>query len=723
MNRRLGRISIACAAVTMLGCMGTAPQGAYASIGATHTTSSATPADPHATEKAQQLYRYLYGLTHDNQQDQLVGQFVGFPEEIGTYFLSDVDAATGAWPAIVHVDYEDGWRPYPLTGGVDYVDANAVAVDYSKHGGLVEVGWHPHNPLTDGSFTSPGGPPGQGPGNAASMSEAQFADLATPGTPEYAKWHAKLDQVAAGLAQLQRQGIPVLFRPLHEMEDSWAWWQDKQPDDYVAVYRDIVDYLTVTKGLHNVLFVWCPNGYRSATDQYYPGDQYVDVVADDEYGQQTDLSQAESDHPNKIIAVAEDTAHVDLHSIPSVAFGNAWNDNEVGGYYSIESNDPRSLMGDPRTIGRAELPSGLAGTGAVGTSYSGSLRDAQPGTLPGPWQDGVTGGGSGTWQVGRTANGNALVPASDEAAAAATLPTDLADVMVSAAATPQGPAPPQGGFWLAVRWNTRNENVLAGYSYTDHAWEIRQNIGVANEDQVLASTPAIVNDDHACRLRVAAKGNTVRLSVDDQLVAVANQVRKYWPGEVGVVADQTLTGFGGVQMQGTDLSTSNDPALERPATAASSMSNGQHNISQLVDGVVYPPAGTLVEAVTSDGYLSSDAWNDPHHQEWVTVDLGSDRVINTVTLYPRYDTTATDGGSADFPVDFTIQVRKAANTEFATVRTVTGQTNPKGQPQTYHFGEQHAQFVRILVTKLGEPAQDTPGTYRLGLAELTTGIG
>lgn len=42
------------------------------------------------------------------------------------------------------------------------------------------------------------------------------------------------------------------------------------------------NYLTGTKGLHNILWVYGPNGSIDTT--YYPGSQYVDIVGADVYG-------------------------------------------------------------------------------------------------------------------------------------------------------------------------------------------------------------------------------------------------------------------------------------------------------------------------------------------------------------------------------------------------------------------------------------------------------
>jgi mannan endo-1,4-beta-mannosidase len=42
-------------------------------------------------------------------------------------------------------------------------------------------------------------------------------------------------------------------------------------------------YLTNTKQLHNLLWVYSPDQSRSEPSKYYPGDAYVDIVSLDVY--------------------------------------------------------------------------------------------------------------------------------------------------------------------------------------------------------------------------------------------------------------------------------------------------------------------------------------------------------------------------------------------------------------------------------------------------------
>jgi mannan endo-1,4-beta-mannosidase len=81
---------------------------------------------------------------------------------------------------------------------------------------------------------------------------------------------------------------PVLLRPFHEFTGEWFWWgRSNTPETYAAVWRHMVTYLREGRGLHNVLWVFCPAApterHLGGYERYYPGDAFVDVVSFDRY--------------------------------------------------------------------------------------------------------------------------------------------------------------------------------------------------------------------------------------------------------------------------------------------------------------------------------------------------------------------------------------------------------------------------------------------------------
>lgn len=76
--------------------------------------------------------------------------------------------------------------------------------------------------------------------------------------------------------------FPIVFRPFHEMNGNWFWWGKRwcTTDEYKAIYRLTVDYLR-NSGIDNLLFAWSPDAIAGL--EFYPGDDYVDILGMDIY--------------------------------------------------------------------------------------------------------------------------------------------------------------------------------------------------------------------------------------------------------------------------------------------------------------------------------------------------------------------------------------------------------------------------------------------------------
>ena len=91
------------------------------------------------------------------------------------------------------------------------------------------------------------------------------------------------------------QLIPFIFRPYHEHSGSFFWWGDRRcyDEEYAELWRYTVSYLR-GKGLHNILFAYNTDKVYSV-EQYlrgYPGDEYVDMLSIDWYGQGEEFNEA-----------------------------------------------------------------------------------------------------------------------------------------------------------------------------------------------------------------------------------------------------------------------------------------------------------------------------------------------------------------------------------------------------------------------------------------------
>lgn len=119
------------------------------------------------------------------------------------------------------------------------------------------------------------------------------ADYILEGGEYNPQFNAYLDIIADYALALQKENIPVLFRPFHENSGGWFWWgSSTSVESYQAMWRYMVHYLE-DKGVHNFLYVYSPNGPVSSETEYlerFPGDAYVDVLGFDYYDDYQDAN-------------------------------------------------------------------------------------------------------------------------------------------------------------------------------------------------------------------------------------------------------------------------------------------------------------------------------------------------------------------------------------------------------------------------------------------------
>lgn len=225
---------------------------------------AAEPANPKANPAARAQLDFFHALSEKTEHRILSGQFADFGQGANLRLMEQVHEKTGEWPAMIGIDYADFGR-----GGITTRTPNRAAIDYWRQGGLVHVSAHLYNPANPKG----GGLRDQG---------VKIADLLVPGTDTHARWIKQLDEIAAGLQELEDAGVVALWRPFHEMNGGWFWWGAQDFDAFIAAWRHMFDYFTHTKGLDHLLWVYGPNHGRN-TARYYAGDRYVDLVGLDAY--------------------------------------------------------------------------------------------------------------------------------------------------------------------------------------------------------------------------------------------------------------------------------------------------------------------------------------------------------------------------------------------------------------------------------------------------------
>jgi len=122
--------------------------------------------------------------------------------------------------------------------------------------------------------------------------QERWREVLTEGSALHTAWLKQVDHIAGYLMKLQEAQVPVLWRPYHEMNGGWFWWGNRPNgvEGFDRLWKMLYRRFTQHHGLDNLLWVWNPNAPRDtpgdeagAYTSYYPGSDWVDVLATDIY--------------------------------------------------------------------------------------------------------------------------------------------------------------------------------------------------------------------------------------------------------------------------------------------------------------------------------------------------------------------------------------------------------------------------------------------------------
>lgn len=238
---------------------------------------SADLCNPNASEETKRLYSYLCDIYGEKF---LSGQFCDTGQN-GKEFQV-IKKTTGKTPAVLGLDFIE-YTPSRVENG-STGRATDYAIDFWNDGGIVTFCWHwnaPSKYLTGQWFS----------GFYTDSTNINLAKIMNgEDTEGYELLMKDVDAIAAQLLALEEGGVPILWRPLHEASGGWFWWGASGADAYKQLYILLYDKLTKEYGLDNLIWVW--NGQDA---EWYPGDEYVDIIGEDIYpGERVYTSQASS---------------------------------------------------------------------------------------------------------------------------------------------------------------------------------------------------------------------------------------------------------------------------------------------------------------------------------------------------------------------------------------------------------------------------------------------
>lgn len=257
----------------------------------------------------------LYNLletAYNNDDMLIVGQHMNQTVAIGEVFEWDMNnfvEVCGVEPALL------GWD---VVGTMIY-DQNLKSLEsarvkiayqlteYMRSGGVVTLSPHYPNPLDENPVpgTSIKGDLGH---------EDKWDELFEPSTEINTRFMGYLEQLGDFLEILDKNGAPIIFRNLLEMNGNWTWYcigntdangvEKKINPLYIKnLWTLIYNYLVEERGIDNLIWLYAPNVMNEGGGAYtgdvldcYPGDEYVDIVGVDWYP-----GAMEQKYPNTLV--------------------------------------------------------------------------------------------------------------------------------------------------------------------------------------------------------------------------------------------------------------------------------------------------------------------------------------------------------------------------------------------------------------------------------------
>lgn len=325
-----------------------------------------------AASARKKVMEYLYSM---QGQKTIVGIHNREPNSEPSKQTNQAYAVTGQYPALWSGDF--------LFSSSDVSNRWNMIYECKKqweNGSIVQLMLHVTPPTQAEAGNWDGGV-------VSKLTDEQWSSLITNGGELNKAWKKRLDTYAQYISYLKDNGVPVLFRPFHEMNQSMFWWAGRKGTNGTgALYRLTRDYLEKEKGLDNIIWVWDMQDLSYDWSEYNPGNDYWDIFAVDiynsDYFTEYKYNQALSVAGNKPIAIGEcdklPTAQ-QLKEQPRWSFVMSWAELT----FSHNTNSEiQNLYWAENTIVRNDLPD-LKGKETLYVSDDVSIRGYQISTTLG----------------------------------------------------------------------------------------------------------------------------------------------------------------------------------------------------------------------------------------------------------------------------------------------------------------------------------------------------
>lgn len=273
--------------------------------------------NPNATAEARSVYDFLKSIYGQKQLSGVQSSMSNTND-----FVNNVNDAIGKHPALAGYDFIFlPFSPTPPGWGwvQNYGDISAAREQWQNHG-LVSYMWHWNVPNSEADFNNcvdHDATDNMGfyiSGDGATSFDIREA--LKEGTWQNRCIMRDIEEVAGYLSLLQDEGIPVIFRPLHEAAGNytkynpqggaWFWWGRYGAEPCKQLYRLLHQQFTEVYGLNNLIWVWTIDvidGMEEQAKDWYPGHDVVDIVGVDVY---TDNIKAPLTHQYETLTATVD---------------------------------------------------------------------------------------------------------------------------------------------------------------------------------------------------------------------------------------------------------------------------------------------------------------------------------------------------------------------------------------------------------------------------------
>jgi mannan endo-1,4-beta-mannosidase len=236
--------------------------------------------DKKATKETKALYKNLHKIA---QTQILFGHQHATEYGHGWYGdtnRSDVKSVTGSHPAVIGIDFS-GLSGSPKEAIEKTKESlRKSVVDTYERGGVTTVAWHFSNPASKGGFYW-----------KDSVSVPAISMIKEGGShhQQYKEILKTIGNFAHSVKAKDGTLSPMIFRPFHEFDGGWFWWGKPHcsKEDFVSVWQFTVTYLRDSLDVHNFIYAFSPDNQFNTEEVYldrYPGDNFVDMVGMDNYG-------------------------------------------------------------------------------------------------------------------------------------------------------------------------------------------------------------------------------------------------------------------------------------------------------------------------------------------------------------------------------------------------------------------------------------------------------